>query len=67
MALEFYGKTFHEYEITHLKPYIGYFSPGGKLIDYNDDLGKSHDTLGNIVPWTFLLWIKQSNFFFNNY
>ena len=65
MEIEFYGKKFDKYERLNTKAYIGYFSNEGKLIDYNTSLGGSHSTLGNIVPWTFLLWIKESNQFKN--
>ena len=65
MTVDFYGKAFDEYERFHSKPYIGYISPEGNLVDYNTDLGGSHSNLGNIVSWTFLLWIKQSEAFKN--
>ena len=63
MTIEFLGKQFDKYERLKTKPYIGYFTPEGKLVDYNTFLGGSHGQLGNIVSWTFLLWIKQSNAF----
>ena len=63
MTIEFLGKQLDKYERWKNKPYIGYFTPEGKLVDYNTSLGGSHGQLGNIVSWTFLLWIKQSNAF----
>ena len=63
MTLDFYGKEFDKYERQSSTPYVGYFSPDGKLVDYNTELGGSHSTLGNIVSWTFLLWVKESNAF----
>ena len=71
MTIDFYGKEIDKYEKEKYTPYIGYFSKDGKLVDYNTPLGGSHDKLGNIVSWTFLLWIKQSDAFrdlvFHNY
>lgn len=61
MQLQFYGKEFDKYERFKCKPYIGFFSPKGQLVDYNTELGGSHGDLGNLVSWTFLLWIKQKN------
>lgn len=61
MSVEFYGKTFDEYERRTSKPYLGFLTPKGHLVNYNTELGGSHGDLGNIVSWTFLLWIKQEN------
>ncbi len=63
MTIEFLGEQFDIFERHEDKPYIGYFTPEGKLVDYNTSLGGSHSTLINIVSWTFLLWIKQSRAF----
>ena len=63
MTIDFYGEKFHRYEYWNLKPYIGYFTPEGKLVDFNNPVGGSHNNPANIVSWTFLLWIKQSNAF----
>lgn len=61
MHIDFYGETFDKYERLKSMPYLGFFSPKGKLVDYNTELGGSHGNLGNLVSWTFLLWIKQYN------
>ncbi|MBR4178752.1 MAG: hypothetical protein IKR57_05355 [Bacilli bacterium] len=61
MHIDFYGEIFDKYERFHSKPYLGFFSPKGDLVDYNTELGGSHGNLGNLVSWTFLLWIKQNN------
>jgi hypothetical protein len=61
MVIDFYCKEIDQYEKEYGIPYIGYISPEGELIDYNDDLGVSHSTLDNIIPWTFFLWIKKLN------
>ena len=63
MTIEFLGEQFDKYERCNNKPFIGYFTPEGKLVDYNTSLGGSHSEFGNIVSWTFLLWIKQSDAF----
>ncbi len=63
MTIDFYGKLFEEYEREHYRPFVGYFSPKGKLVDYNTELGGKHRTIGNIVSWTFLMWIKSSDTF----
>ncbi len=63
MTTEFYGEQFDKYERMYSKPYVGYFTHDGKLVNYNTPLGGSHGSLGNIVSWTFLLWIKQSELF----
>ena len=63
MTINFLGEHFHNYEYWNLKPYIGYFTPEGKLISYNNPVGGSHSCMANIVSWTFLLWIKQSDAF----
>ena len=48
MTIEFLGKQLDKYERWKNKPYIGYFTPEGKLVDYNTSLGGSHGQLGNI-------------------
>lgn len=63
MTIDFYGEIFDKYEREHSKAYVGYFSPTGRLVDYNTSLGGSHSTLGNVVSWTFLMWIKDSKAF----
>jgi hypothetical protein len=65
MTLEFFGKLFDEYERSHNKAYLGFFSPDGNLVDYNTDQGTNHHNIENIVSWTFLLWIMQSDEFKN--
>lgn len=60
MTIDFYGKEIGDYERFHAKPYTGYFTPNGKLVDFNTDLGGSHGNLANIVSWTFLFWVKNS-------
>ena len=63
MTIDFYGKTVHDYEVENARPYIGYISPKGYLVDYNSERGGKHRTIGNIVSWTFLMWIKESKNF----
>ncbi len=63
MTIDFYGDVFDKYEYDHSKAYIGYFSPNGKLVDYNSDLCNNHCNLESIISWLFLLWIKNSNLF----
>ena len=63
MTIDFYGKEIDKYERMHAKAYTGYFTPNGKLVDYNTSLGGSHSSLANIVSWTFLLWVKNSSAF----
>ena len=63
MAIEFYGKEIEAYERKTSLPYVGFFTSNGKLVDYNTELGGNHRSLGNIVSWTYLLWIKNSNAF----
>ena len=60
MAIEYFIDEIEGYERGTSKPYNGFFSPKGKLVDYNTVLGGTDDNLGNIVSWTFLLWVKQS-------
>ena len=60
MAIEYYGDIITKYEQIHKKPYIGYFSPEGTLVDYNSEKNESHTYLDNIVAWTFLLWVQDS-------
>ena len=45
----------HGFENFYKEAYIGYFSPEGNLINFNNLLGNSgHDEWSNPVSWTFL-------------
>jgi len=59
MTIDFYGKEIDKYEHEHERAYVGYISPMGNLVDYNAKSGGKHNTISNIVSWTFLMWIKE--------
>lgn len=59
MTIEFKEEQIIQREEWTRKPYIGYFSPNGKLIDYNILLGENHhDAWQNPVSWAFLSWVS---------
>lgn len=59
MTIEFKEDQIFKREQERRNPYIGYFAPDGKLIDYNILLGGSgHDDWNNPVSWAFLSWIS---------
>lgn len=59
MTIEFKEEQITKKEERIRKPYIGYFSPNGKLIDYNVLLGGNyHDAWRNPVSLTFLSWVS---------
>lgn len=59
MTIEFKEEQILKREQCRREPYIGYFAPDGKLIDYNILLGgEGHDDWSNPVSWAFLSWIS---------
>ena len=61
MAVDFIDKEFWitEKEIFDHKPYIGYISPNGNLINYNKPFGESgHDGWDNKISNTFLEYVS---------
>lgn len=58
MTIEFKEERITSREIEIREPYVGYFTPNGKLIDYNVLLGENcHDAWRNPVSWAFLSWV----------
>lgn len=59
MTIEFKEEQISLREKETREPYIGYFAPNGKLIDYNILLGENyHDAWQNPVSWAFLSWVS---------
>lgn len=59
MSIEFKEEQIASREERMRKPYVGYFAPNGKLIDYNILLGGNyHDAWQNPVSWAFLSWVS---------
>lgn len=59
MTTEFKEDQIASREKWTREPYIGYFSPNGKLVDYNILLGENcHDSWQNPVSWAFLSWVS---------
>lgn len=59
MSLEFKEEQITEYERLREKPFIGYFSPNGSLINYNILLGGNyHEAWQNPVSWTWLNFVS---------
>lgn len=61
MTVEFKKEQIVKKEQYKRKPYIGYFSPNGELIDFNILFGESgHDCWKNIVSSTFLGFVSYA-------
>lgn len=59
MTIEFKEEEIVKVEERNREPYIGYFAPNGKLINYNTLLGKNyHDAWRNPVSLAFLSWVS---------
>ena len=63
MVLNFYGKHIDDYEHKFLRPYVGFISPNGKLVDFNTEFKENHINFNNALAWTFLMAIKDSKQF----
>lgn len=60
MTIDFEQDEIKKKELKNSIPYVGYFSPSGKLIDYNTELGgQTHDSWSNPVS---LMYLKYVNF-----
>ncbi len=61
MSIDFIDKEFWitDKEISNHKPYIGYISPNGNLINYNEPFGETgHDGWDNRISDTFLEYVS---------
>ncbi len=59
MSIEFQNEEIINWEKRNRKPYIGYFNPSGKLINYNIKIGgEHHETWDNPVSWTYLWFVS---------
>lgn len=59
MTIEFKQKQIEKKEERIRKPYVGYFSPSGELIDFNQLFGRrGHGEWKNPVSQSFLAWVS---------
>lgn len=59
MIIDFVQNQIIQYEKLNREAYVGYFSPNGKLIDFNTLIGENHhETWKNPVSKAFLTWVS---------
>lgn len=59
MTVEFKGEEINEYEKRNRMVYVGYISPSGQQLSYNNKFGGNwHDAWQNPASWTFLKFVS---------
>jgi len=61
MTIDFKEEEISQWERSTGKPYIGYFSPNGELINYNVKIGgRHHENWDNPVSWDYLWFVSYA-------